>query len=200
MNLQCISEHTIDLSLINRQSKVLDLGCRSFGWASQMLHYVDTVYCVDADNDVRSFNKRMPVMNVAVSDTNDQVVQFIKHGNGTGNYIHRGTNPKPAKCKEQVANTLTLPAIVNAAFGGTTFIDLIKCDIEREEVRVIQSLTAPPAKQLSIEFHKHCGSTDEEVLWCFDKLGSLGYVLVFNDYSEKYGCGINWWDTLFILK
>lgn len=198
-NLQCIAEHTVDLSLINRDSKVLDLGCRAFSWSKAMLEYVDKVWCVDADNSVKSYDERLPVMNIAVSDTNDKKMQFIKFGNGTGNHLHRGTNPKPFKASEQVVKTLTLTAIVNAAFGDG-MADLIKMDIEGEEILVLLSLKEPPAKQLSIEFHLHTGTPAETVHKVFDHLESLGYVRAHCDYSRKHGLPENYWDVLFILK
>lgn len=197
-NLQCIAEHTVDLSLINRESKVLDLGCRAFSWSKAMLEYVDKVYCVDADNSVKSYDERLPVMSVAVSDTNDKKMQFIKFGNGTGNYLHRGTNPKPSKATEQVVTTLTLPAIINAAFGDG-MADLIKMDIEGEEIPVLLSLKKPPARQISAEFHMHTGTSEAQILEVIGHL-SQWYDLTFLDKSEKHGCGMNYWDVLFILK
>lgn len=198
-NIQCISEHSVDLSLINRSSNVLDLGCRAFGWAKAMLEYVDTVHCVDADNDVYSTDERLPVLNVAVSNNDDQTVQFIKYGNGTGNHIHRGTNPKPARCREQVTKTMTLPTVLDNLFG-VQFIDLIKFDIEGEEVPVILSLVQAPTKQLSIEWHFHTGTNAIDIRRCYFHLVKLGYECVLEDQSEKHGAGFNIWDSLFILK
>lgn len=197
--LRTIAEHTVNLLLLNRDSKVLDLGCRSFAWSNAMLEYVDKVYCVDADNTVKSFDKRLPVLNAAISDVDDKPVLFIKFGNGTGNFVDRPGRVIPAKSKIQKAETATIATVINSAFGPGT-IDLIKMDIEGEEISVLLSLKEPPAKQLSIEFHLHTGTKESEVQKVFRHLEIIGYINAFQDYSEKHGCGLNYWDVLFILK
>lgn len=196
--VKCIGEHSVDLSLINRSSKVLDLGCRALSWSKAMLHYVDEVYCVDADNDVKSFDSRLPVLNVAVSDIGDNVVNFIKYGNGTGNHIDT-YGKKPDRHTVQLADTMTVFDIMNLAFK-IDFIDLIKFDIEGSEIPILLSLEKPPAKQLTIEYHLHTGSTRNQVDACHKHLKSLGYEMVFQDFGEKHGCGVNFWDVLYILK
>jgi hypothetical protein len=199
MNLQCIAEHTVDLSLINRQSKVLDLGCRAFSWSKAMLEYVDKVYCVDADRSVQSDSNRLPLLHASVSDTDDKPVHFITHGNGTGNFILRDGRAIPARYKVQQSETATLSTIINSAFGGG-MIDLIKMDIEGEEIPVLLSLKEPPARQLSVEFHMHTGTSEAKILFAIQKMKALYYDVAYVDKSEKHGCGMNYWDVLFKQK
>lgn len=190
-----ISEHTIDLSLIKRDSKVLDLGCRNFSFANAMLEHVDEIYCVDADPDVKTDDKRIHYMNAAVSGLNG-IGEFVRYGNGTGNYLNRGEQ-KPMNCDTVNVNIYTLDKVCRAF--DVWFWDVIKIDVEKSEVDIVNSLYRPAAKQLSIEWHMHCGVKEETVKQCFKKL-ERWYGLAFDDYSEKHGCGLNHWDTLWILK
>lgn len=192
--LKTIAEHTVDLSLLTRDSKVLDLGCHKFGWAKEMLQYVDKVNCVDADDEVKSSDERLPLLNVAVGDQ-PGVAQYLKFGNGTGNFINYD---KP------LVGSFTVHDVFVWTIGGISkrfnidYWDLIKFDVEGSEVPVIMSLTNAPAKQLSIEWHVHTGTPKRDINHCFWHLKELGYNKVFEDYSRKHGLPENYWDTLFI--
>lgn len=197
-NLQCIAEHTVDLSLINRDSKVLDLGCRSFSWSKAMLEYVDKIYCVDADPNIPMPSEQIRFLCAAVSDKDGEVVKYKVFGNGTGNHLDHGIIPKGSAHKYIEVKTSTLETISGTA--SVLFWDLIKMDIEGSEIPVLLSLTKPPAKQLSVEFHMHTGTTKDKIHEVFSHLELLGYEKVFADYSRKHGLGENYWDVLFILK
>lgn len=190
-----IAEHSVDLSLIKRDSKVLDLGCRSFSFANEMLKYVDEIYCVDADNSVKTEDPRIKLINVAISNEN-KITRYVKFGNGTGNYLEVN-EPRPAECEVEYVQVWTLQNLFRHL--DIHEWSLIKIDIEKSEIPVIKSLTSPPAKQLSIEFHKHCGSTEKEIQECFKKLETW-YDCTYKDYSDKHGCGFNYWDTLWLRK
>jgi hypothetical protein len=74
-------------------------------------------------------------------------------------------------------------------------------DIEGAEKDVIWDLDSPPAKQLSIEFHLHTKVYPESAIKEMeDKLLSLGYFPVKHDKTSAHGCGMNYWDSLWILK
>jgi hypothetical protein len=197
--LRTIAEHTVDLSLINRDSKVLDLGCRAFTWSKAMLEYVDEVYCVDADPAFTANKPEGPGYKLflgAVSDTGGKDLALYTSGNGTGNYVDSIDNIKPWD-KWVPTKSFTLKEISGSC--NIEMWDVIKFDIESSEVPVLLSLTEPPAKQLSIEFHMHTGTTEETILKVFEHLKQW-YDIVFVDKSEKHGCGMNYWDVLFIDK
>jgi hypothetical protein len=195
-NLKCISEHTVDLSLITRESKVLDLGCRAFSWSKAMLEYVDEVYCLDADPDVKPpEDKRFKFINNAISTHHFENLLLSKSGNGTGNFIEEHNN-KRAVSGIYVTST-NLETLTKYQFKVEGW-DVIKFDVEGSEIPVLLALKEPPAKQLSIEFHLHTGSTDLQVQSVFVHLEHIGYKKVFEDYSAKHGCGVNYWDVLFV--
>lgn len=196
MNLHCIAEHTVDIGRLNRQSKVLDLGCRAFSWSKAMMEYVDEIYCVDADPDVLIPDKPLKLIRGAVSLFDDKLAWLHCSGNGTGNYIV----PKDLKVRNQIykeVKTITLKTINE--ISNCPFWDVIKFDIEGSEIGILSRISKPIADQLSIEFHLHTGTKESEVQDVFKHLESLGYVKIFQDYSEKHGCGLNYWDVLFVL-
>lgn len=194
-NIQCIAEHSVDLSLLTRESKVLDLGCRSFDWAKAILEYVDGIICVDADETIEDpEDDRINFIEgvVVPNGTPQTIMPFVVYGNGTGNYIDDG-RLKPKGSKVTAVLSITLEEIEKGAGKA----DLIKFDIEGAEVPVLLSMTEAPAAQLSIEFHMHTGTPESKILEVFAHLKQW-YLIAAYDKSEKHGCGVNYWDVLFI--
>lgn len=196
--MKTIAEHTIDFGFLKTDSKILDLGCRAFSWSNAMLEQgIEKIYCVDADPSVISQNEMLPVLNAAVWDKNEKL-PFVMFGNGTGNRVPSDINEADGKKLISVQG-MKLPDIIKKCFD-CDFIDLVKMDIEGAEIPVILSLKNPPAIQLSVEFHLHTGTPLWQVKAAMAHLEKLGYMKVFEDYSEKHGCGFNYWDVLFILN
>ena len=192
-----IAEHSVDLSLIKRDSKVLDLGCRYFGFANAMLEYIDEIYCVDADSSVKKTDERIKLIHVAVG--NDvKVSRFVKWGNGTGNYLE-DNEQRPGDCQVELVQVWTLAKICK--YFGIHEWDLIKIDIEGEEYDVLMGLTYSIATQISFEMHQHTQKKRpmEDIHKLFNHL-SRWYEFKVVDYSEKHGCGKNYWDVLVVRK
>jgi FkbM family methyltransferase len=206
-NIQTIAEHSVDLSLLRRDSNVMDCGCRNFQFAKAIGEYVDYVICIDADPEVRQLNPaphRFGFLNRAI--TTDKFEEksdafatklLIKHGNGTGSYIDDG-RPRP----DSYSEIPVLTTRIDELHHKDTIVrlwDLIKLDIEGAEIDVLLSLQGPISRQLSVEFHLHTGTPEAKVKQVFAHLGQW-YDMVHCDYSDKHGCGINYWDVLFIWK
>lgn len=192
-----IAEHSVDLSLLDRDSKVLDLGCRAFSFTNEILNYVDKVYCVEPDPSVTTTDERITLIHVAVGKEN-KLTRYVSFGNGTGNYIETN-EPRPAECKVDYVPMWTLEKILR--YFAVDEFDLIKMDVEGSEYDVLMSLVRPPAKQITFELHQHTPKkrTQEEIDRLFEKL-SLWYEFKVIDKSEKHGCGENYWDVLIVRK
>lgn len=198
MNIKCVAEHCIDLSLITRESKVLDLGCRAFSWSKAMLEYVDNIYAVEADPEVKSDDARIDLYNKAISIHNNKLAAYRKFGNGTGNYI-LPQDLVPRGQAHRFVNVITMSLEALCEETGVSQWDACKMDIEGSEIGVLTNLNRPMFNQLSVEFHMHTGTTEAQILSVFEHLKQW-YNIVFIDKSEKHGCGINYWDCLFILN
>lgn len=196
MNLQTIAEHTFDKdSLPNIHGYVLDLGSRGFEFADGMralAHIVITVDCDDIPLNMPGGN--FPLHNkIAITDYD---------GHAT---VMRSNDPQATKiipmhklsALEGDVVCMTLETFSKKC--GILFWDLIKIDIEGSEYEVIMSMDKPYAMQLSVEFHTHCGQTEQQVQQCVDKLHSLGYKTIQHEKTARHGLKPNYWDSLFTL-
>lgn len=195
-----IFEHTIDLSLIKRDSVVIDMGARDFGFANQMLQFVDKIYCVDADSDILNTVKdsRITFINAAVWPEGDIEVPFVKYGNGTGNYVWQLQKEHPKEHDLKAVKTITMEQILEIA--GCELADVAKFDIEGSEVNVLLSLVKPPARQITVEMHMHTGTTMAKVQEVVRHLESLGYYTFKHELTKQHGLPVNFWDSLFLLR
>lgn len=184
-----IAEHSVDLSILPEKANILDLGCRGFLFINELRRLGHTVYPVDCD-----YLQGQVYYNYAITNYNG-FTDLYKSGDPQGTRInkrHEAQSDSSVQC-------FTLDRF--SLMVGIEFWDLIKIDIEGSEYEVIMSLTEPPAKQLSIEFHLHTGIYgDAQVKEMEDKLLSLGYFPVKHDKTSQHGCGLNYWDSLFILQ
>lgn len=178
-----IAEHTVDLSLLPPCAKVMDAGCRGFLFTDEMRRLGHEVYAIDIDN----LWPRQHFILAIAGYTGKCAVQKSKDPQAT---------KMIAGFDVQCYTIKDFSKLVDVPFW-----DLIKLDIEGAEYEVIMSLTEPPATQLSIEFHLHTKIYgDAEIKEMEDMLLSLGYFPVKHDKTSQHGCGLNYWDSLFILQ
>ena len=76
--------------------------------------------------------------------------------------------------------------------------DLVKLDVEGEEIKILKSNKHPMAKQLSVEFHAHLGQTKEELDALLEYLSQ--FYTIHAKWESRHGAGFNYWDTLLISK
>lgn len=186
--IETIAEHSFIPSLLPYDgATVLDAGCRGFEFARALEPFRCKVWCIDAD---RLEGVRYDM--VALSDFN-----------GTG-YLVKSDDAQATRIQKQPATNYEIQCTTLKAlsiFYNVEFWDLIKLDIEGSEYEVIMSLDKAPAKQLSIEFHLHTAIYGQlEMTMMEDKLKALGYEAIQHEYTEQYGAGKNYWNSLFVLK
>jgi hypothetical protein len=178
-----VAEHTYEETLLPERANILDLGCRGFLFSGKLKQMGHEVYPVDIDY------------------LGPEGYFQVGIGGSIGRCsIKKGNDPQATQ-KVQGHDVLMLTIDRFSRDVKVDFWDLIKIDIEGSEYEVIMSLTEPPAKQLSIEFHLHTKVYgDKEVKEMEDKLVSLGYYPAKHDKTSEHGCGLNYWDSLWILK
>jgi hypothetical protein len=178
-----IAEHSVDLSLLPKQGTVMDAGCRGFLFTDEMRRLGHVVYAIDID----TLWPRQHFLCAIAGYTGKCSIQ-------------KSPDPQATRMTEG----FDIPCYTIKDFSEMTkvdFWDLIKIDIEGSEYEVIMSLTEPPAKQLSIEFHLHTGVYGiQDVRKMEAKLHSLGYEFASHQMTSQHGMGMNYWDSLFILK
>jgi hypothetical protein len=184
--IKVIAEHSVDTSLINYASKVLDLGCRGFEFVNQGMYWTrgsahsPSFYCVDIDSESG------PSYRLAISDRNGYCG------------IHRSDDPQATRIGEgSDIPMMTIPTF--SKMVGVDKWDLIKMDIEGEEIKVLRSLQHPYCKQISVEFHAHCGQTKQELDELLDWL-STWYDIHNRVWESRHCLNENYWDLLLIAK
>jgi len=177
-----VAEHSVDLDILPPEAKILDLGCRGFGFTKFFRDLGHKVWPVDIDRlDEGQAYYQMAISNregkAGILRTADKQATRITEGDAVDCHT-LATFTKLAEVKRW---------------------DLIKIDVEGSEYEIIMSLTKAPAKQLSIEFHLHTGIyTQKEMFEMENKLMTLGYTTAQHQLTEQHGAGYNYWDSLFI--
>lgn len=188
--IEIIAEHSLIKSLLSTRGFIMDVGCRGFQFRDAMKAMGHKVYAIDCDK---------------LDDPLNEYYRFALSDHTGFEFIHRSDDPQATKVKkvgtDEKIECMTIESFSKIRGPLHAIWDLIKLDIEGSEYEVIMSLTKAPAKQLSIEFHLHTGVYGSyEMVMMEDKLKALGYEFVQHDYTEQYGAGFNYWNSLFVLK
>jgi hypothetical protein len=178
-----VAEHTYEETLLPDKANVMDAGCRGFLFTDELRRTGHDVYAID----IEFLFPRQNFICAIAGYTGKCSVQKSKDPQAT-----------------RMIAGFDIPCYTIKDFSqmvAVPFWDLIKMDIEGSEYEVIMSLTEPPAKQLSIEFHLHTKIYgDAQVKEMEDKLLSLGYFPVKHDKYPAHGLPPNYWDSLWILQ
>ena len=185
MNIELIAEHSVDLDILPPQANILDIGCRGFLFAKAMRELGHHVTCVDCD---RLVGHDLDYIECAITGKNGSVE------------IVKSIDPQATKTKPGIGVHAYTLRTFSEKFLGSRW-SLIKMDVEGAEYDIIMGLDYVPATQLSIEFHLHTGAyTIFHMNEMENKLADLGYRQAKHEYTEQHGAGLNYWDSLFILK
>ncbi len=188
-----IDEHTFDETLLNANSKILDAGCRGFGFGKWIVENIGCeVTCIDGDPQIENPNiEKINYLNRIVThdESNEKLILFV-YGNGTANFSEEVAQ-RPTDCIEYIVPTYKIKP----------FWDLIKLDIEGAEYDILRRMEGPLAKQISVEFHQHTGAkkSPEFMLELFNHV-SQWYDIIGAVPEERHGCGMNYWDVLLKLR
>lgn len=184
MNLHTIATHTIDLSLLNPHSLVLDAGCRGFDFSDEMIKLGCDVIGLDPSEDVwdkTAFDSfcRFALVGIGMPTK----ARLVEAGNGS-----RLTFEDAADRDEVETTTIKWLSDFYGHF------DVVKLDIEGSEYGVLLTWPGPVATQISVEYHEHT---------------NLGKAVHGDDVYERIDKHLGQWyrkvkddpmDTLFLLK
>lgn len=189
-NIKVIAEHSVDLDLLSG-GICIDVGCRGFQFSEAMKSQGCEVWAFDMEDfeapDGVNY-KRMAVSNWTGSgffkDTLDAQAKHLITGAGI---------------PVDVTNINDLYIEFNRK---GKVVDVLKLDAEGSEYEILSDPRFQPIpKQISVEFHEHAHKDmhDKYFAACMANL-EKHYVAVKHDRYKAHGCGLNWWDSLFIRK
>lgn len=181
--VQCIAEHSVDLSLLPEQAVILDAGCRGFEFTNYFRELGHNVLAIDIDTLEGDYQR----VGIGFSPGKACVTEDFDPQARRLTQIKEGM---------QQVDVLTLQQLED--FYGK--FDLIKFDVEGEEQAILKTVTHPIARQVSVEFHAHCTLQTKESL--DDLLGWLSqwYTIHNQVWESRHGAGFNYWDVLLISK
>lgn len=190
--IEVIAEHSVEMSLLPPTARILDIGSRGFQFANHFKAWGHEVVTIDADPQVKSSDHDNHY-SIAISDFNGYV-RLVRSGDAQATRIEKTMN----------GNNLMVECVTLQSFSEAVkieFWDLIKIDVEGSELNIIQSMSKPFSRQISCEFHLHThayGIVEMSIME--NKLRQLGYEPVQHEMTRQHGLGLNFWDSLFILK
>lgn len=191
MNIQTIAEHSVNIDLLSG-GICIDAGCRGFQFSEAMRDLGCKVLAFDledmkAPTGIQFFKKALSDMSGTgnYKDTKDAQAKHLVNGDGP-------------ECDIVGLNDFYKFLDANRVL----LIDILKLDIEGSEYHILSAPNFQPIpKQISVEFHEHAhrGLHDKYFPDCMANL-ERHYVTVKHDRYKAHGCGMNYWDSLFIRK
>lgn len=189
MNIQYIAEHSVDLDLLSG-GICIDAGCLGFQFSEAMRDKGLEVWAYDIQPLVAPKGIYFQQAAIMVDD---------------GVYYYTDTKDPQAKYISDKGISvcgIELNWIMREHQRDGKDIDILKMDIEGSEYKILSNpLFAPIPKQISVEFHEHAHKSlhDKYFSACIANL-ERHYVAVKHDRYEAHGCGMNWWDSLFLRR
>lgn len=187
-----IAEHSVCLDLLPPKSRILDAGCRGFDFTDYFRDRGHIVCAIDIDDlgfgQTRYLRAGLSTINgkAQVSGHKDPQARQIINPQRSGDFVHLA---------EDEVYIFTFAQLKN----GKEF-DLVKLDIEGEEVPILEQNHHPMAKQVSVEFHAHCTLyTRARLDALLDSLEQF-YTIHNRVWESRHGAGFNYWDVLLIAK
>lgn len=194
-NLICVGEHTVDANLLTSGGYVLDAGCRDFTFARGLAERGCRVVAVDADPTVEDPSVAgIAFANVAIAAQAGSVSFRMAHNPEARGFAHLVGGDGPVT----TVRAVTIEDLM--ARYDVKLWDAVKLDVEGAEYDLLRAWPGPVAKQISIEFHEHCGARPQAVYdQIFKHLGQW-YDLVQHEKTARHCTHPNFWDTVLVLK
>jgi len=195
-------DHSIDVGLLPEKPVVLDVGCRGFDFARNILELRPEalVICMDPDPAIQDPNiPGIEYIQKALTADDVPLRKYAAFSSGEANFITDADSYYDAKI--QYVKCITIEALMRGL--GIEYLDLVKLDCENSEFGILESWPGRIAGQLSIEFHDFQNRNRWDNAY-FDQLfsGPLRDYEVVQHELTPVGPDqtLSHWDSLLVLK
>ena len=204
MGIEIVDLHSVRTDLLTK-GPVLDTGCRGFRFAEWFAKRGHPVVMMDPAPDVEppkslydtatwhQFIKAALVgpaypKSMRLRMTRDAEARHITHAAQEG---------------DPVIDCVTIQDVMGNSVLGQNIAqwDVVKLNIEGAELDVLADWPGPIARQIVVSFHLHCpqGGSEADVARVMEHMARW-YTPVQHVKDARYGAGINYWDTVLVLK
>lgn len=174
------NEHSFDLDLLLsvKNPVAIDVGCRGFSIAKQLVPLGVKVYSLDIDDAVATH-----------SDASASRVESFHHLAmlGESDRSRQGPLVGVQRCSDPAATCVCEGILDRERVATTTLakfltemtllrVDLLKLDCEGSEYGIIEDVAHskfPMARQITVEYHDHCGKMPPGGPMWFDQIARL---------------------------
>lgn len=201
MNVEIIDNHSVAVDLLTNGT-VVDAGARGFRFAKELAWRGCRVIAMDPDWEVTD-PKHINIDFLNVGLYWPSINAFSQR------WLVMTPDPEARHTSVQQPTTgqfcpigmVSLEHVRKAMQVKTWPLDVLKLNVEGDEYEILENLQEPPARQIVVSFHEHTARKrgDEAIQQIVDHL-SKWYVPVRHVKDARYCAGMNFWDSLFIMK
>ena len=207
MNLQTLSTHTVDVDLIPEAPVVLDVGCRFWGFCTDILALRPkaSIFALDPDPLIEEPGIAGLIYHaIALAPGPARLAAYESYYTGEANFLTEYSSPhfqqQAAGYKAQriMVQTMSIEDLMLAY--NIEHWDVVKLDCEASEFPILENWPGPIATQISIEFHDYTHRTQWDKAY-FERLfaGPLKDYQIVQHEDHWMGGGQGHWDTLIVL-
>lgn len=196
--------HSLDRSLLTPGGWVIDVGCRDFLFARELLDLGARVLAIDPDptvevpEDLRQ-DQNLEFLRVAlVGEKPQSTLNLAMHNSPIAR--HLVTDAMPAGNFPVVpVKAMTISDVLELL--EVDRVDAVKLDCEGSEYGILSSWPGPVANQITVEFHEHTQSNPGGMETYGRIISHLGRWYDCYGFKASHQEGVetdNYWDVMFL--
>lgn len=205
MDLVVLDTHTVAENLLTPGGWAIDVGCRGFVFARELVARGLNVICLDPDPAIEDPNvEGVTFLNKALVASPESEMFYASWSTGEGNFVTTESAKIPHYAKASKVQCVTLENLMREY--GVDVFDVVKMDCEGSEYEILSNWSGPVAKQISVEYHDFTEHVGDDLADChkrIDDVLSRWYATVQHEYTHHLGDPTrvqNYWDSVYVLK
>jgi hypothetical protein len=215
--------HTLDLDRLPEKPLVLDVGCRGFGFARDVLDERPEarIICLDPDPTIKApAEPRIQYLHMALVGGKTSISGYVSTthvADGGANFLVPLEEMRRDKYRHaevgwdftdvvlEVVSCINIQGLLG--YIGALKFDAVKLDCEGSEFGILENWPGPVADQISVEFHDFTGPRREKVDAGYYEIALWPYLFQWykiarHDWMDLDGRPehLGHWDSLLVRK